>query len=503
MINQQHTVLIVGGGTAGWLTAAIIAAHHKTATHQNIKIVLIESSNIATVGVGEGTWPTLKQTVSSIGLTEKILFERCFATFKQASKFVGWRDDSNGFYYHPFTPPAGFGKLDFAPYLKEVSQFDQVANFQRHVCELGLAPRMLSEKEFSGRCNYGYHFDAGAFAELLKEHCTKNLNVEHIVGDVSEVITRDNQEIANLILKDKTELSGDLYIDCTGFKSLLLGESLNVGSVDTQKWLFNDSALAVQVPYSEASNMIACQTISTTHEAGWIWDIGLQHRRGVGCVFSSQHMSVDEATQKLADYTGCKVDQLAPKHIHYKSGYKQQFWKNNCVAVGLSAGFIEPMEATAILLIEQSAKFIAENIPRTQEQIGAIERLFNNKMHKHWQSIIDFLKLHYLSAHKNGQYWKQQRQTEHIPESLQERLLVWQTRGPQTSDFDSENELFTAASYQYVLYGLGMKPDFPAYLHDSERVMQQLADSVSAIKTQIEGRHLSHRDFINQWLQTH
>ncbi|NNC57402.1 MAG: tryptophan halogenase, partial [Woeseiaceae bacterium] len=247
MDRSIRKVMIVGGGTAGWLTAAIIAAHHKSDNPDGLQVTLVESSDIPTIGVGEGTWPTLKNTVQQIGIKEHDLFEHCHAGFKQGGKFIDWVHGNGDFYYHPFTVPLGYGRLDLAPYVSNIEEYAVESNFQQHVCEAGLAPRTLSESEFTGQCNYAYHLDAGAFGDLLKQFCKKELGVEHVVDTVEGATLSSDGNIESVTLSERGAMAADLFVDCTGFVSLLLGKELGVPFVDKNDVLFNDRALAMQV----------------------------------------------------------------------------------------------------------------------------------------------------------------------------------------------------------------------------------------------------------------
>lgn len=502
MANLIKRVVIVGGGTAGWLTAAVIAAKHKNDMENGLVVTLVESSDIPTVGVGEGTWPTMKNTLQQIGLKEAEVFRRCHAVFKQGGKFVDWVHGNGDFYYHPFTVPLGYGRLDLAPYVSDIENYAVESNFQHHVCEAGLAPRTMAEREYNGQCNYAYHLDAGEFAELLKEHCKQNLSVHHIVGTVTSINLREDGAIGSLSVEGKPEINGDLFIDCTGMACLLLGKTLGVPFVSQNDVLFNDTALAMHVPYPESSAPIASHTIATAQNAGWIWDIGLTHRRGVGHVYSSAYLSDDEAHANLQTYLGDAGKGITPRKINFNSGHREKFWHKNCVAVGMSAGFVEPLEATAIMLVEISARHIAENMPVDNAIMAITAKRFNQQMDYRWQRIIDFLKLHYMLTKRPEPYWQAHCNAEFIPESLQEDLAVWKTRGPTSRDFDSAIELFPAASYQYVLYGMGFKPDFAQQSYLYQQKVQ--AEQIMARNTQLTKQMLQnlppHREFIETWL---
>jgi tryptophan halogenase len=504
MSKAVKKIVIVGGGTAGWLTAAIIASHHKADLPTGISISLVESSDIPTVGVGEGTWPTMKNTLQQIGLKESDVFKRCHAVFKQGGKFVNWVHGEGDFYYHPFTVPMGYGRIDLAPYVSKIENYAVESNFQHHICEAGLAPRTMAESEYTAQCNYAYHLDAGAFADLLKQHCRDNLDVQHIIGTVKDTLVSSGGDIQAVVLDDNTKIEGDLFVDCTGFASLLLGKALDVPFISQNDVLFNDTALAMHVPYDSESSPIACHTIATAQNAGWIWDIGLTHRRGVGHVYSSDYLSDDEAEGNLRQYLGEAGKDVPTRKISFKSGHRKQFWKNNCVAVGMSAGFVEPLEATAIMLVEISARFIAENLPAEDTLIPIVAKRFNQQMHYRWKRIIDFLKLHYMLTKRPEPYWQDHCKSASIPESLKEDLAMWSFKGPTSADFDSAIELFPAASYQYVLYGMGFKPDFGKqdYLYSQHQQAAKIIQRNQMLTKQMLQSLPSHRDYIEKWLAT-
>lgn len=502
MTESVGHVVVVGGGTAGWLSAAMIAAHHNGHRPDGLKVTLVESSDIPTIGVGEGTWPTMKNTLQKIGIDEKTFFARCHSTFKQGGKFIDWHTGNGDAYYHPFTVPIAYERLDLAPYINDLTHFAPETNFQHHICEAGLGPRSLTDPDFQGPCNYAYHLDAGEFAELLKKHATEKLGVHHLVDTVSNVSLASDEFIDAITLEQTGKLEGDFFVDCTGFASRLLGQALGVPFKPMDSILFNDRAIAVQAPYPDERSPIPCHTLATAKAAGWIWDIGLTHRRGTGHVFSSNFISEDEAEFTLRQYLDLSESEADSRVIKFSSGHRACWWKKNCVAVGMSAGFVEPLEATAIMLVELSARFISENLPADRHTMAIMEKRFNQAMAYRWQRIIDFLKLHYMLNDRPEPYWKAHRDPASIPDSLKEDLAVWATRGPQTADFDSALELFPAASYQYVLYGMGFRPDFSsqAWLYDQQRLAQQVFTRNQQLTRQLLDSLPSHRDLIDRWL---
>jgi len=462
MVSPVRSICIVGGGTAGWLTAGIIAARHRT----DLQITLIESETIGIVGVGEGTWPTMRTTLKKIGISETEFFRQCNTSFKQGAKFARWTTgEPSDFYYHPLVLPEGFPSLDLAPFWTKYSEehaqapsFSNAVCYQEAVCELGLAPKLITSPEYAGIANYAYHLDAGRFASFIREHCVANLGVRHVVDEVTGVGRTEGGDIAYVETARSGRLSGDLFVDCSGFRALLLGQALEVPFVDCSDVLFIDRALAVQVPYENEQSNITPYTVSTAQKNGWVWDIGLQSRRGVGYVFSSKHTTTDAALGELRAYVGQEHDHLQPREIKITPGHRETFWKGNCVAVGLSGGFLEPLEASALVLIELSAEMISGLMPATRETMDIVARRFNETTRYRWDRIIDFLKLHYiLSRRTDSAFWIDNRDPASIPASLREQMELWRYRAPGDQDFMSNSEMFPAASYQYVLFGMGFR----------------------------------------------
>ncbi len=504
MNNPIKSIIIVGGGTAGWITAGRIAAEHPGS---DIRVTLIESPAINIIGVGEGTWPTMRTTLLKMGISEADFIRECNATFKQGAKFAKWVDGGDlDYYYHPLMLPEGFGHINLAPYwldeqFNDKASFSNSVCFQEHICEHGLAPKLITSPEYAAVANYAYHLDAGKFACFLKRHCTEKLGVNHILDDVIRINSIDNGDIKSLETRLSGDLAGDLFVDCTGFSSLLLGQHFEVPFLDKSDTLFIDTALAVQVPYQHEDDDIASHTISTGQQAGWIWDIGLTNRRGVGYVYSSRHTSQQQAEQDLRAYVGPDIEDLSVRKIPIKSGHRAKFWQNNCVAVGLSAGFLEPLEASALVLVELSAAMISEQLPVCRDVMDITAKRFNEVFLYRWERIIDFLKLHYiLSKREDNDFWIDNRDPLTIPESLQELLSLWRYCSPSDKDFSSNNEVFPAASYQYVLYGMGFKTDTgfsSAVLKDMPRAQQLFNKNKKAIQ-HAQSTLPKHRDLIRK-----
>jgi len=470
MVQPIQNIVIVGGGTAGWLTAGVIAARHQGRMKSGFTVTLIESPDIKIIGVGEGTWPTLRGTLEKMGVSETDLFRHCDAAFKQGARFDRWttgaQDDG---YYHPLMLPQGFHQVNLVPHWLEKGggSFCDTVTPQGALCDDGLAPKMITTPEYQAVANYAYHLDAGKFAPFLQKHCTERLGVRHVLADVQTVNRAENGDIQSLGLKQGGEVAGDLFVDCSGFSSLLLGKTLRVAFKDCSDVLFCDTALAVQVPYASPDDAMASHTISTAHSAGWTWDIGLPTRRGVGYVYSSRHISEEAATEELMRYIGPQGKGLTPRKIPIRGGYRETFWKNNCVAVGLAAGFLEPLESSAIVLVELSAKLISEQMPANREVMEIVSARFNEVSHYRWGRIIDFLKLHYVLTKRPEKFWRDNTDPASVPDRLKNLLHLWKYQSPWFLDeFDRLEEVFPAASYQYVLYGMGFRTEIDP--HDNE-----------------------------------
>ncbi|WP_296948029.1 tryptophan halogenase family protein [uncultured Massilia sp.] len=473
MSNTIGHIVVVGGGSAGWLVAGVLAAEHR------LRITLVESPGVAPIGVGEGTWPSMRDTLRRIGVSESDFLRECDAAFKQGSRFDHWVDGSAGDrYFHPFSLPQGHGDANLAAAWERSHRsggiaFADLVNYQSQLCLDGRAPKQPQTPEFAAVANYGYHLDAGKFGLFLQRHCVDRLGVRHLLAHVDEVVTRRDGahagDIAALRTREHGLVEGDLFVDCTGMASLLLGRHLGVPLLPQRHVLFNDRALALQVPYAQPDSPIASQTTSTAQEAGWIWDIGLPTRRGIGHVYSSAHVSDEQAEAALRAYvarTGGLADPPPARRLAFEPGYRARFWERNCVAIGLSAGFIEPLEASALAMIELSAAWLADDMPATRAAMDVVARRFNDAFAYRWERVIDFLKLHYVLSRRSGAYWDDNRRPDTVPARLRELLALWRTRAPSHRDFHRIEEVFPSASYQYILYGMGFRLEAPARASD-------------------------------------
>ncbi|MEB0032436.1 tryptophan 7-halogenase [Undibacterium sp. RTI2.1] len=462
-MNPIKQVLIVGGGTAGWLTAAFLAKSVGATSGESVQITLVESKEIGIIGVGEGTFPSIRGTLAAIGIDEARFVRECNATFKQGIKFVDWVRPQGAagidHYFHPFSLPSQrAGGPELLPYWLQGAAgagvpFAEAATMQKRVADASHAPKRMDDGNFLGPMNYAYHFDAGRFATLLCEH-GKSLGVKHILANVEQVELDANGAISAIITQEAGRLTADLYIDCTGFRARLIGEALGSPFHKVDDVLFADRALAVQVPYPQADTAIPSYTISTAKEAGWIWDIGLQQRRGVGYVYSSRHTDDTRAEQVLRNYIGAGNENLTPRSLKLNVGYREAQWVKNCVAVGLSGGFLEPLEASGIGLIETAAYLVSYLFPFNGD-LEPVAKLFNHQMKERYERVVDFVKMHYcLSQRTDSTFWTDNTNPASIPDTLKEKLAMWRCRPPHRLDFIIDLEMYPPSSWQYVLYGM-------------------------------------------------
>ncbi|MCF2908186.1 tryptophan 7-halogenase [Pseudoalteromonas sp. DL2-H2.2] len=447
-------IVIVGGGTAGWL-----AANHlvKRFDGSCVEVSLMESENIPTIGVGEGTVPMMRQTLEYFGIDEGKFIQRCNVAFKQGIRFEGWMKAKGGqghAYYHPFDYFAAEDTLIKHWLAEQTHPLADLVGIQSALCEHNRAPKLITQPQYQGAASYAYHLDAGAFSELLKQHATETCGVHYFNADLQEVKLDADGAIQSLVTS-VGEVTADLYIDCTGFASLLLGSAMAEPFVDKSDILFADKALAVQVPYQDDTTPIASFTRSSAQTAGWIWDIGLYTRRGVGHVYSSNHTSAQQAYTDLERYVGRDLDSLEVRSIDMRVGYHRRAWKHNCVALGLSQGFVEPLEATGLLVFDVTAKMLADTLPSAPQGFSTAAEKFNQVVQNMWDKVIDFIKLHYcISDRDDSAFWQDNRQLTSIPPTLQAQLERWRYNVPDQYDFSGKFDVFNLDNYLYVLYGM-------------------------------------------------
>ncbi len=463
MDNQINEVTIVGGGTAGWLAAAFLVRFMNLRNKQNpVIITLIESPNVPTIGVGEATVPTMPGLLRSLGISEKEFFIRCNASFKLGVRFSNWNHDRQGrgtSFIHPFdgistqlggqNPAYHFHKFGGPPGRDNI---DDCLAVSGAAIAAKVGPKLLTHGDYESQLNYAYHLDAGKFAEFLRE-ISIGRGVNHVLDDVEEIEQDERGYISALKLQRQGRHPVELVIDCTGFKGVIINQVLGVPFRDYSKYLLNNRAMAVQIPHRDVSKIEPC-TNSTALGAGWVWRVPLYNRIGTGYVFSSNFRSDDEARDEFLAHLGEDGKKAEPRVIPVRIGRMERAWEKNCIAIGLSAGFIEPLESTAIYMIENFVKLLLINFP-DKSFPPILSQRFNEKTEKMMQSIRDFIILHYCTNNReDSEYWRVAREEMELPESVENLLEEYRHTLPVNTDFDGVY-LFNYFSYNTILFSKG------------------------------------------------
>ncbi len=460
-MHVARSILIIGGGTAGWLTAAYLARFMEK-RRPDIRITLVESPEIGPIGVGEGAFPTIRATLRFLGIDETQFIRAASATFKQGVRFDDWlhapQDGRRHSYLHPFEPPFQADGIDLAAQwlLQDPGTrppFAQAVTIQHQVAEAGRGPKAFGEGAFDGPLSYAYHFDAQKLGQVLAEHA-RNLGVRHLSGELTGAVLKGDGTIDHVLTREHGALEADLYIDCSGFRAELIARTLKSPFVSMRDQLFTNRAVACRLPYPHSDTPLATMTIATAHEGGWTWDIGLSTGRGLGTVYSSDHLSDEAALSVLAAYAGREADALDTRVLNFDPGYREKQWVGNCVAVGLAGGFLEPLESTGLILIEAAVAMIAELFPH-HGAMGAPADRFNRLMVARYETIADFLKLHYCLSRRDERFWRENADPASISDRLLGLLDQWRHRPPNRFDFTIDVESFAFFNYQYILYGMG------------------------------------------------
>jgi tryptophan 7-halogenase len=490
-VTQQKVkkVVVAGGGTAGWLAATALAKQLGSL----LEITLIESDDIGTIGVGESTIPTARAFHSMMGIDEAEFMRATGSTFKLGISFENWGDIGDR-YIH------SFGQIGKSTWMSDFHHFWLQAqdegfggNLGDYCFELQAARHNKFATSENATINYAYHLDATRYAQYLRA-MSEGQGVTRIEGKIAKVdLDSESGFITSLILESGETVTGDLFIDCTGFRGLLIEQALGTGYEDWSHWLPTNSAFAVQtvstgpaVPYTRA----------IAHDAGWQWRIPLQHRVGNGLVFCSDHLSDDAARARLlAQIEGEALTE--PRLIRYQTGRRLKSWNKNCVALGLASGFVEPLESTSIHLVMIGITRLMQMFPFAGSSKALSER-YNILAMNEVEKIRDFIILHYtLSERDDSEFWRRMRGL-NLPTSLYERIALFQENAQA---YQGPDELFRVDSWVQVMLGQRLQPrshHHVARLMPKDRLYQALSD----LKTNIDSAVKSmpwHEDFIDQY----
>lgn len=462
-----RNIVIVGGGTAGWLAACYLQRTLAADPAAGVRIRLVESPDIGIIGVGEATVPTLRNTLAALGLPEAALFADTDATLKNGIRFVGWREGgaaATDRYDHPFEAPAPFGGFSTALHWLNLKQrgapvpaLADACVAQTALMDAALSPKTMQSPDYQAPLTYAYHLDAVKLAALLRETALAR-GVEHVVGQVVEV-QRCEAGIASLGLADGRRLDGDFFFDCSGFHALLLGRTLGVPWQSYAEQLPCDRAVAMPWDHADAQGPLRSYTTATAQPAGWTWEIDLQSRTGAGYVYASAHCSDDEALATLRRQMAGRESLAEPRFLKMRVGRHVRSWEGNCMALGLAGGFIEPLESTAIYLIEYALQLFVDHLP-TPAGLGPCRDRVNELMATVYDELRDFVLLHYvLSQRRDSPFWRQVTEEVALPPSLVADLQLWDVKLPSPTDMRQRLSLFGAHNWLYILAGLHWLPE--------------------------------------------
>jgi len=485
-MKPKH-IVVVGGGTAGWMAACLLN-HAWGSDEAPTKVTLIESADVDTIGVGEGSTPYMRQFFKRLGIAEKDWMPACNATYKCGIQFPGW-STKPGFesYFHPF-----FSQLDYEP----AAQFFHHCNLRRQGEDAAAHPNdFFVAAELSRQCkspipfedlgfehDYAYHFDAGLLASYLKNFA-RTRGVTHLVDHVEQVSCDQQGNIESLATRHHGELKADLFFDCSGFSALLIGKTLGEDFLSYSGALFNDCAVAMPTPL-DSSQPLPSETVSSAAKAGWMWRIPLTRRFGNGYVYSSEYLSAEEAESELRQQLGRDAEGVEARHLKMRVGRVHNHWSKNCVAAGLSQGFIEPLEATAIGLIQLTIdRFI-----QCFEQGDFSDRYrdqFNEELNKAFDGTKDYVSLHYrLNSRNDTRYWQDNRERGEISESLQNLIKTWDGRESFDKALQAEKtaQAYLRPSWYCIFSGMGRYPEiektgagYQAAAHRARRLCERTA----------------------------
>ncbi|MBV7260352.1 tryptophan halogenase family protein [Erythrobacter crassostreae] len=492
-------IAIVGGGSAGWMTAAALS----DTLGPNCKITLIESEAIGTVGVGEATIPPIRNFNQRLGIDEATFVKETSGSYKLGIEFVDWARKGHS-YFHPFGQyGAEFDKVPFYHYWMRESLAGSIDGL---IDDFSMCWAMAKAGKFThpqadrrkiqSTFDYAYHFDAGLYAAYLRKFA-ETRGVKRIEGRVCDV-NRNNEDgfIESVVLDSGAEVAAEFFIDCSGFRGLLIEGALEAGYENWQHWLPCDRAVAVPCAKQDT---ITPYTRSTAKEAGWQWRIPLQHRTGNGYVHCSEYISEDEATETLM--SSLDGEALAePRTLRFSTGRRRKFWDKNCVAIGLSAGFMEPLESTSLHLIQYGILRLIALMPG-RDMSPLLAREYNNQTATEYERIRDFLILHYkATARDDAELWRYCSSME-IPDSLQYKIDHFRASGMLVAD---ERELFANPSWIAVYLGQDIVPErAPAITEMRQQV--PVAERMQAISQAMQdavAEMPEHAEFLNRYCRS-
>ena len=492
MSERVRKVVIVGGGTAGWMTAAMLSR----LLGEQLDIELVESDDIGIIGVGEATIPPIQNVNRALDIDEREFLRETGASIKLAIKFENWRVPGEG-YFHTFGSPGRsqafchfhhfWVRAALSGHTSTIWDYDL-----NYLCATAGKFAKLQVQDPIWEMQYAYHFDAGRYGQFLRRYSEKR-GVGRTEGLIEDVrLDPQSGYVTTLVLKDGKEITGDLFVDCSGTRGLLIKQALGTGFDDYGRWLPCDRAMAVP---SERFEKTLPYTRSIAHTGGWQWRIPLQHRNGNGLVYSSRHYSDDEAAEILLNNLESEaLDE--PKIIPFQTGRTEQQWNRNVVAVGLSSGFLEPLESTSIHLIQTAITRLVTFFPHSGVSPELADE-YNRQSRAEFEYIRDFIILHYHLNERDDGFWKDVREMD-VPERLGNKMELFRATGSVTND---HMDIFLEPSWLQVMLGQGIMPQdyhpLAGTLTDSQ--LEEKLAMTRKTKMQPMDQIPSHDDFLEMF----
>ncbi len=478
----MRKILVVGGGSAGWIAASYLnSVLNHYGKLNRVHVTLIESPDIPRISVGEATIPSMRHVLNAIGVDELEFMKTTNATFKQSIRYQNWVKNDGGYYHHPYSR-FSTGAVDRAgqdwlasnrsmPFMSTVTP-------QTEICDRNQSPRVASLAQRDYPLVYAYHMNAQLFADYLRDFSTAR-GVTHVLDNVTSIEMRENGLIRAIKTQGGKEIEADVFVDSTGFRSALLGTKLGVPYEDCSQFLLCDHALTTHIPYDKFfPGHVRPYTTATALSSGWIWDIPMNDRRSIGYVHSSAFISPDEAEAELRRYEGAHSEGLDTRRVKFHVG-RRQHWKGNCIGIGLAAGFIEPLESTGLYLADMASVMLAEHFPWKDDMFEAMAFRYNRIMSNRFYEILDFINLHYcLTQRADTPFWREVQKPEHITDRLKAKFEFWKMKPPTPSDFADQffpgmsqqakgpgvtfddrpavdtGGLWNYQSYEFIMYGM-------------------------------------------------
>lgn len=482
-MSETCRIVIVGGGTAGWMTANLFAKHWQD---KGFKIILVESADIPTVGVGEGSTPYIRRFFDTLDIPESEWMPQCSATFKNGITFDGWTNKPDyRQYFHPF--PSKFDQGHFTTFKQHVQLRRIGADIIVHPDHYFLTSKLTEQfrspipmLDSLHSAGHAYHFDAGLLANFLIKNAI-NLGVEQIKANIKKVEVHLNYDIAAVHTDAGQRIEGDFFIDCSGFKGLLINNVLKVPFVSFRDNLFNDRAVALA---TSAEQQPQLHTLSQAMDFGWRWKIPLTNRTGNGYVYSSQYTDSDSAEAELRNILGVRDSDGEARHIKMRVGRCKRHWEQNCLAIGLSSGFIEPLEATGLQIIQVA---IEQFIAYWEKGLfsSRYRDTYNQGVNAVFEHIRDYVVLHYLAnSNDKTAYWRDCRGDIAVSDSLTSILQTWSRGGDLDAELKRQGieQYYPSLSWHVLLTGMGI---YPSSAYTSPEVLALYTKSLGSVKQRI------------------